>query len=90
WNLTEETTDAILHHHDPNMVTGDTYNVVAAVYAANKYCNMNEVGFSGDRYPGDIDTSVLDMLGISEDFLDELFDRISAEIEKASVFLQVS
>jgi putative nucleotidyltransferase with HDIG domain len=90
WNLTEETTDAILHHHDPNMVTGDTYNVVAAVYAANKYCNMNEVGFSGDRYPGDIDTSVLEMLGISEDFLDELFDRISAEIEKASVFLQVS
>ena len=90
WNLTEETSDAILNHHDPNMVTGDTYNVVAAVYAANKYCNMNEVGFSGDRYPGDLDTSVLDMLGISEDFLDDLFDRISAEIEKASIFLQVS
>jgi putative nucleotidyltransferase with HDIG domain len=90
WNLSDETSDAILFHHEPNMVTGDNYNVVAAVYVANIYCNMNEVGFSGDRYAGDIDESVLEMLGITEEFLDDLFDRISAEIEKASVFLQVS
>jgi HD-like signal output (HDOD) protein len=90
WNLTDETLDAIQHHHDPNQVTGDTYNVVAAVYVANNYCNINEVGFGGDRYPGEIDSNVLDMLGITLDYLDDLFDTISAEIEKAQVFLQVS
>ncbi len=90
WHLSDETSDAILYHHDPNQVTGDTYKVVAAVYIANLYCNLNEIGFAGNRFSGDIDANILDMIGITENYLDDLFDTISAEIEKASVFLQVS
>jgi len=90
WNLSEETYDVILHHHDPNMVTGDTYKVVAAVYIADVYCNLNEIGFSGNRFSGAIDTNILGMIGITEDYLDDIFDTISSEIEKASIFLHVA
>jgi putative nucleotidyltransferase with HDIG domain len=36
------------------------------------------------------DVGVLDKTGVTEEFLDNLFDTISEEVEKASIFLHVS
>ncbi len=90
WKLTGETSDCILHHHDLAGAAEGNFKLVAAVYAANIYCNLNEIGFSGDRYAPTIDGSILEKLGINEAYLDELFDFISAEVEKASIFLHVA
>jgi putative nucleotidyltransferase with HDIG domain len=90
WKLMDETFECILHHHDPNMASEKNFKLVASVYVANSYCNLNEVGFSGNRYAKKIEDYILSAVGVSEQYLDEIFDSISAEIEKASVFLQVS
>ena len=90
WRLTDETFECILHHHDPNLSSDKNFKLVASVYIANIYCNLNQVGFSGNRYAKKIDDYILSTVGITEEYLDEIFDTISEEIEKASVFLQVS
>jgi len=90
WNLTGETYECILHHHEPSNASENNYKLVAVTYVANGYCNLNEIGFSGDRYCGKIEDYILTSIGIREEFLDELFDTISQEIEKASVFLKIS
>lgn len=90
WRLTQETSECILYHHDPEAAAEENFKLVAAVYTANTYCNLNEIGFSGDRYAAPIDLNILERLGIDEEYLDNLFDSISAEVEKASIFLHVS
>ncbi len=90
WRLTDETYECILHHHDPNMASEKNFKLVSSVYIANIYCNLNEVGFSGNRYTKKIEDYLLSSVGVTEEYLDEIVESISAEIEKASVFLQVS
>lgn len=90
WKLMDETFECILHHHDPNMASEKNFKLVASVYIANNYCNLNEVGFSGNRYAKKIEDYILSSVGVTEEYLDEIFESISAEIEKASIFLQVS
>ncbi len=90
WRLTGETYECILHHHDPNMASEENFKLVASVSIANAYCNVNQIGFSGNRYAKKIDDYILSSVGVTEEFLDEIFETISAEIEKASVFLQVA
>ena len=90
WRLTDETFECILYHHDPNSASKKNFKLVASVYIANIYCNLNEVGFAGNRYSKKIEDYILSSVGVTEEFLDEIFESISAEIEKASIFLQVS
>ncbi len=90
WNLTGETLECLLRHHDPNMASEQNYKLVASVYAANIYCNENQVGFSGSRHTKSIEEHILTSIGITEEYLDGLFETISAELEKAAVFLKVS
>lgn len=90
WRLTGETYECILHHHDPNMASEENFKLVASVSIANTFCNVNQIGFSGNRYAKKNDDYILSSVGVTEAYLDEVFETISAEIEKASVFLQVA
>jgi putative nucleotidyltransferase with HDIG domain len=90
WKLSSETFDCILNHHDPHQAQQDNFKLVSAVYIANAYCNLNEIGFSGNRFSAKMDMTILQNTGITLEFLDDLFDTISEEVEKASIFLHVS
>ena len=90
WRLSSETFDCILNHHDTHSAQQENMKLVSAIYMANSYCNLNEIGFSGDRFSDKMDMTILHNTGITLEFLDNLFDTISEEIEKASVFLHVS
>jgi len=90
WRLTGETYECILHHHDPNMASEENFKLVASVSIANTFCNVNQIGFSGNRYAKKNDDYILSSVGVTEEYLDEVFETISDEIEKASVFLQVA
>lgn len=90
WRLSPETLECILHHHNHNEVPEQYYKIGTTVYIANIFCNLNQIGFSGDRYPKKIEGYLLSSIGLSEGYLDNIFDTISDEIEKASVFLQVA
>jgi len=90
WNLMDETFECVLHHHDPNMASKKNYKLVTSVHIADIYCNMNQVGFSGSRHVDQIGEHFLESIGINEVFLEDLFDSMSVELDKASVFLKVS
>jgi putative nucleotidyltransferase with HDIG domain len=90
WKLSSETFDCILNHHDPHQAQQENFKLVSAVYMANSYCNLNEIGFSGNRFSGKMDMTILQNTGVTLEFLDDLFDTISEEVEKASIFLHVS
>jgi len=90
WHLSFETYECILYHHDPNMVSERNFKLVTSIYIADSYCNLNQIGFSGTRYSKKIEDHILSSVGITEEYLDNIFDTISGEIEKASVFLNVA
>ncbi len=90
WRLSPETLECILHHHNHTEVSEQYYKIGTTVYIANIFCNLNQIGFSGDRYPKKIEGYLLSSIGLGEGYLDDIFDTISDEIEKASVFLQVA
>lgn len=90
WKLDASILDTISHHHALGAYNGPHRDVVFAVAAANSFANTMEIGYSGDRHPEAIPKSVFDHLGLDWDYLEQIEDTISAEIEKAQVFLQVS
>ena len=89
WRLTDENYECILHHHSPDLASKENAVLVSVVSIANVYCNINQIGFSGNRYAKMIDHDMLQKVGVTEEYLDDLFESISSEIEKASIFLQV-
>jgi putative nucleotidyltransferase with HDIG domain len=90
WKLDRAIADGISHHHDVGSYQGDHRDVVFTVAAANSFANALEIGYSGDRHPDPVPQAVSDHLGMSWDDLEQMEDEITAEIEKAQVFLQVS
>ena len=90
WNIIGGAAECIRFHHDPNQASEQNFKLVASVYIANAFCNENAVGFSGNRYVKKVEDYILSTVGIKEEFLDEVYASISSEIEKASIFLQVS
>lgn len=89
WRLTDENYECILHHHSPDLASKENAVLVSVVSIANVYCDINQIGFSGNRYAKMIDHEMLREVGVTEEYLDDLFESISSEIEKASIFLQV-
>jgi len=91
WKLGDDICDAISYHHSVEEYEGPNEEILYSVVLANYFANMNEIGFSGDRYPERMIPAVVDRLGISMDFLeDEMEFRVNDEIEKARVFLQLA
>lgn len=90
WQLSPSLVEAIALHHEPLESSAETRKVVCAVAAANSFCVVNDIGFSGDRAPEELPPEVWSVLGIKEERLYDLQDSIEAEIGKAMVFLQIS
>ncbi len=90
WKLSEEICDAIAHHHEPEAYEGEHKDLLYSVALANYFANTAEIGFSGNRFPEPLDSSITDHLGIDVTLLeDELEHRVNEEIERARVFLRV-
>jgi putative nucleotidyltransferase with HDIG domain len=90
WKLDAAIADTIANHHAAVAYRGDHRDVLYTVVAANVFSTSLEIGYSGDRHPGPIPPEVLAHLGIDWDDLEQMESGITAEIEKAQVFLQVS
>jgi len=90
WNLGPAMEDVVFFHHFLDAYPGDNRDVLLTVAAANYFANSYQIGFSGDRFPAPLAPSVLEELNITRDYLDELESKVSPEIEKAKIFLQVS
>ena len=90
WKLSPEIRDTVLHHHHPVEYTGQFKDIVWTVALANYFSNYYEIGFSGDRYPDRLPEEVFAYLGVSLEQLEDLEDKVNAEIEKARIFLKLA
>ncbi len=88
WKLGAEVTDAVAFHHTAEGYGGASKDIVFTVTMANYFANTFEIGFAGDRYPEKPDETVFKFLGVTLDYLEEIADTVSNEIEKARVFLK--
>jgi len=94
WNLGDEITDTITHHHDAGEYSGDNQGLVYVVTLADYLVNTLEIGYSGNAFPTQIDPEVLAFLGsrlnISYERLRGVVKNINEEIDKAKIFLSIS
>ncbi|MAG14259.1 MAG: phosphohydrolase [Spirochaetales bacterium] len=91
WNLGAEIYDTISYHHAAGAYDGEFKDIIYTVAMANYFANVEEIGFSGDRYPQSLDPSIAGYLNFDIGYIeDELAHRVNTEIEKARIFLQVA
>ena len=91
WKLSEEISDAVAYHHSVAEYQGAHADILYTVAFANYFASYAEMGFSGNRYPEQPDPSVSEYLEMDLTYLeDKMEDRVTAEIEKARIFLQIA
>ena len=90
WKLNAVLTDAICHHHAPELAAAAHRDLVATVALADFYVCLFDIGDAGNHYP---DPSRLESLlaqcQLAWDDLVDLAASVEAEIRKAEIFLQI-
>jgi len=90
WRLSGAIADTVRWHHDLEGYSGDYPDVVRSVAVADYFANREDIGFSGNRYPEKIAPETYSLLGIDKSLLEEVAEPVTAELEKAMLFLRLS
>ncbi len=90
WKLDRSIGEAIKFHHDPALYEGPNSDLLYTIVVADYYANREEIGFSGNRYPEKPGQEIYQRLNLSKEVLEEISEEVSAEIEKAKVFLKLA
>jgi HD-like signal output (HDOD) protein len=89
WKLTGAIADTVRWHHDLEGYSGEYGDILRTVAVADFFANREGIGFSGNRYPDKVSPETYDLLGFSKASLEELEEPVTAEIEKAKIFLKL-
>ncbi|MDR1445352.1 MAG: HDOD domain-containing protein [Treponema sp.] len=89
WRLEGAVGEAIMFHHNYSDYTGSHRDILCSIIAANRFASLQEIGFSGDRFPEKIDPAVWGTLGVDRDVFDGIEKTVLEEIEKAQIFLRL-
>ncbi len=85
WNLPAGIAAAMTFHHNP-MVAGNYKTLASVVHLADFFVRLFEIGSSGDNNVSEIDPHALKHLGLDQNDLRELVDRIGIEFKKQGMF----
>jgi HD-like signal output (HDOD) protein len=90
WKLNAVITDAISHHHAPELADPAHQALVATIALADFYVCLFDIGYAGNRYPdaSQLD-AILDLCGLQWANVVSLSAAVDEEIKKAEIFLQV-
>lgn len=89
WNLPANLQNPVKYHHQPSP-SHEHYLITAIVHCADILVRALDYGNGGDRRIPSISESVWKSLGLDSIDLDILLDGINNEIEKASIFIQLT
>jgi len=89
WNLPKDLQNAVKFHHSPSPAH-DYYMMTAIVHCADILIRALNYGNGGDMKIPVISDNVWKNLGMDSIPLSQLFDAINDEIEKATIFLQIT
>jgi len=91
WQLSANITEALCFHHDPDNAAEEHRMLTSIVALANTYANLYNFGSAGDPYPeGPIVSFLLKTVGVTWNDMAALRQTVTAEVDKAQIFLQVS
>ncbi len=91
WQLTDDISDSICYHHDPEGASEKNRELVAIVALANIFANVYEFGSAGDFFQEvSAIERILEIADLKWQDLSELQEVVNIEIEKAQVFLKVA
>ena len=89
WNLPKNLQNAITFHHNPS-TSRDHYTTTAIVHCADIFVRALDYGNGGDEKIPVMAENVWKNLGLENASLPTIFDSIEDEIEKATVFIQLT
>jgi len=89
WNLPQNLQNAVLFHHDPDPER-EHYMMTAAVHCADIFVRALDFGNGGDDKIPALSEHVWKSFGFENSSITDLFDAIQDEIEKATIFLQLT
>ena len=90
WKLNAVITDAICHHHTPELAQPENRALVATVALADFYICLFDIGFAGNRFPDETGLSdLLETCGLQWSAVVGLSEAVDLEIKKAEIFLQI-
>ncbi|WP_319587751.1 HDOD domain-containing protein [uncultured Desulfobulbus sp.] len=90
WKLNAVITDAICHHHSPELAQPEHQALVATVALADFYICLFDIGYAGNRFSNENQlASLLDMCDLQWKTVMSLSEAVDAEIKKAEIFLKV-
>jgi putative nucleotidyltransferase with HDIG domain len=90
WKLNAVITDAICHHHAPELAAPGHRDLVATVALADFYVCLFDIGDAGNRYPDPSRLAgLLEQCRLRWDDIVDLAASVEAEIRKAEIFLQI-
>lgn len=89
WKLEGPVGDIITFHHNHVDYDGPDKDLLYSIILANRFANIKEIGFSGDRYSEKPGPSIWEFLGLEEALFDEIEPLVNSEIEKAKIFLKL-
>jgi hypothetical protein len=90
WRLSSDILDVVTWHHDPESYTGSHTDLVHTVILADYFANIQEIGFSGNRFPLAPSPAVYQSLGLTWGQIEALEPQVRQEIEKAKIFLKLA
>ncbi len=90
WNLSKSLSEVILKHHSLENLDEAVKRVVYIVNLANTFCNINNIGFSGDLGKESFNPQALEYLNLSETALFEILQDVQKDIQNAEIFLKIS
>ncbi len=85
WNLPIGITSAMTYHHNP-MAAGNYITLASVVHLADFFARLFEMGNAGDTNVSEVDPHVLKHLGLGQDMLQEIVDKVGIEFQKQSSF----
>ncbi len=85
WNLPVGIAAAMTYHHNP-MAADNNKTLASVVHVANFFTRLFEVGSSGDSNVSELDPHALKHLGLDQNDLRELVDKIGFEFKKQGMF----
>ncbi|MDR1893877.1 MAG: HDOD domain-containing protein [Spirochaetales bacterium] len=90
WRLDNSILDVTGRHHDYENYEGEHTELLYSVVLADFFVNETEVGFSGNRWPQKPSSLPEKVLNFSLEAEKGIEAEVTAEIEKASIFLKLT
>lgn len=90
WGLPLQIVDCVRYHHEPEVCPGEQRRQTFLLALSDNICRQMHVGDSGEGYLAEIPKKLWSTLELDAGILDEIKEKVSTQIQKSEVLLNIS